>query len=138
MPVNLATILSDQLARFSSLEEKTMTPSLGKPRAVRVRTRFETVYSAGREDGTGILANISYSGALLTETSLQPRIGSQVRVYVLLSEPFDVVGKVVRHVEGGFALEYAAVSQELGRLIDNAAAIVGEPSGDAQAEERKQ
>ena len=115
-----------------------MAPSPGKPRAARVRTRFETAYSAGREDGTGILANISYSGALLTETSLQPRIGSQVRVYVLLSEPFDVVGKVVRHVEGGFALEYAAVSQELGRLIDNAAAIVGEPSGDAQAEERKQ
>ena len=115
-----------------------MEPSADRRRAARIRTRFETADSAGREGGTGILANISYSGALLTETSLQPRIGSQVRVYVLLSEPFDVVGKVVRHVEGGFALEYAAVSQELGRLIDNAAAIVGEPSGDAQAEERKQ
>ena len=115
-----------------------MAQSLGKRRASRVRTRFETAYSAGREEGTGILANISYSGALLTDTSLQPRIGSQVRVYVLLSEPFDVVGKVVRHVEGGFAVEYAAVSQELGRLIDNAAAIVGEPSGFPQAEERKQ
>jgi len=110
-----------------------MSPSVGKRRASRVRTRFETAYSAGREDGTGILINISYSGALLTETSLQPRIGSQVRAYVLLSEPFDVVGKVTRHVKDGFAIEYAAVSPELSRLIDYAAAIVGEASDLLQA-----
>jgi hypothetical protein len=43
-----------------------------------------------------------------------------------LSEPFEVAGKVVRHVEGGLAIEYADVSAELRRLIDDAAAIVGE------------
>ena len=113
-----------------------MTPSLGKPRAVRVRTRFETVYSAGREDGTGILANISYSGALLTETSLQPRIGSQVRVYILLSEPFEIVGKVARHVERGFAIEYSDLDPELRCLIDDAVPIVGEPTGVAKVGKR--
>jgi hypothetical protein len=99
-----------------------------KRRGARIRTRFETAYSAGREEGTGILAEISCSGALLTQASLQPRLGSKVRVHVLLSEPFEVAGKVVRHVEGGFAIEYADVSPELRRLIDDAAAVVGEPS----------
>jgi hypothetical protein len=42
----------------------------------RIRTHFEISYSSGREDGSGILANISYSGALLTQTSVQPRLGS--------------------------------------------------------------
>jgi len=104
-----------------------MALSSDKRRGSRIRTRFETAYSAGREEGTGILANISCSGALLMEASLQARLGSKVRVYVLLSEPFEVTGKVVRHVEGGFAIEFADVSPELRRLIDDAAVIVGDP-----------
>ena len=104
-----------------------MAPS-DKRRGSRIRTRFETTYSVGREEGTGILAEISHSGALLTQASVQPRLGSKIRVYVLLSEPFEVAGKVVRHVDDGFAIEYADVSPELRRLIDDAAAVVGEPS----------
>ena len=104
-----------------------MKRSADRRRNSRIRTHFETRYSSGREDGSGILANISYSGALLTQASLQPRLGSQVRVYVLLSEdsPFEVVGQVVRHVEDGFAIEYADLSPELRRLVDDAAAMVG-------------
>jgi hypothetical protein len=106
-----------------------MAQSSERRRGSRIRTRFETAYSAGREEGTGILAEVSHSGALLTQGSLQPRLGSKVRVYVLLSEPFEVVGKVVRHVgDRSFAIEYSDVSPELRRLIDDAAAIVGEPS----------
>jgi hypothetical protein len=95
----------------------------------RVRTHFEILYSSGREDGSGILANISYSGALLIQASVQPRMGSQVRVYVLLSEdsPFEVVGEVVRHVDDGFAIEYADLAPELRLLVDDAAAIVANP-----------
>jgi len=103
-----------------------MAQSSERRRGSRIRTRFETVYSGGRQDGSGILSEISYSGALLTGTSLQPRLGSKVRVYILLSDPFEVVGKVVRYVESGFAIEYADLSSELRRLIDDAAAIVGE------------
>jgi len=117
-------------------EVATMEPSADKRRAARIRTRFETADSAGREDGTGILAKISYSGALLTETSLQPRIGSQVRIYILLSEPFEVVGKVARHVERGFAIEYSDLDPELRCLIEDAAPIVGEPTAVAQAGKR--
>jgi hypothetical protein len=106
-----------------------MAQSSDKRRGARIRTRFETAYSVGREEGTGILANISYSGALLMETSLQARLGSKVRVHVLLSEPFEVAGKVVRHVgDRSFVIEYADVSPELRRLIDDAASVVGEPA----------
>jgi len=105
-----------------------MAQSSERRRGSRIRTRFETVYPGGRQDGSGILSEISYSGALLTGTSLQPRLGSNVRVHVLLSEPFEVVGKVVRYLEGGFAIEYSDLDPELRRLIDDAAAIVGEPS----------
>ncbi|HME73610.1 MAG TPA: PilZ domain-containing protein [Myxococcota bacterium] len=85
--------------------------------------------SADRFNGSGILANISYSGALLTQVSVQPLLGSQVRVYVLLSEDslFEIVGQVVRHVEDGFAIEYADLRPELRRLVDDAAAMVGNP-----------
>jgi len=95
----------------------------------RIRTHFEILYSSGREDGSGILANISYSGALLTQASVLPRLGSQVRVFVLLREdsPFEVEGKVIRHVEDGFAIEYAYLGPELRRLVDDAAAVVANP-----------
>jgi hypothetical protein len=106
-----------------------MPPSSEKRRDSRVPTRLETNYSSGREDGSGILANISYSGALLKETSSLPRIGSLVRVHILLSEHshFVIVGQVVRHVEGGFAIEYSDLDPEVRRLVDDAAAIVGTP-----------
>ncbi|HBZ69139.1 MAG TPA: hypothetical protein DEP35_05080 [Deltaproteobacteria bacterium] len=95
----------------------------------RIRTHFEILYSSGREDGSGILANISYNGALLIQTSVQPRLGSQVRVFVLLREdsPFEVVGKVVRLVEDGFAIEYAGLGPEMRSLVDDAAAVVANP-----------
>ncbi len=95
----------------------------------RIRTHFEILYSSGREEGSGILANISYSGALLIQASVQPRLGSQVRVYVPLKEdsPFEVVGKVVRLVEDGFAIEYPALGTELRRLVDDAAAVAANP-----------
>lgn len=104
-----------------------MEPSADRRRNFRIRTHFETTYSTDRQEGSAILANISYSGALLIHASVQPRVGSQVRVYVLLTEdsPFVIVGKVVRHVEGGFAIEYADLSPEVRRLVDDAVAMLG-------------
>lgn len=103
-----------------------MERSADRRRNFRIRTHFEATYSTERQEGSAILANISYSGALLTQASLQPRLESQVRVYVLLNEdfPFVIVGRVVRHVEDGFAIEYADLSPEVRRLVDYAAAMV--------------
>ena len=68
----------------------------------RVRTQFETLYSAGRAEGAGILADISYSGALIAEASLRPDIGDKLRLYVFVQpvSPFELIGNVVRHTEG--------------------------------------
>jgi len=95
----------------------------------RTRAHFEIIYSSGREEGSGILADISYSGALLIRASVQPRLGAEVRVYVLLIDdsPFEIVGKVVRHVEDGFAIAYANLGLEFRDLVDDAAAVVANP-----------
>ena len=50
----------------------------------RVETLFELLYSAGREEGHGVLADISYAGARISETLLRPDIGTKVRLYVFL------------------------------------------------------
>lgn len=92
----------------------------------RVRTRFESLYSAGRNEGTGMLADVSYSGAHLEGASLQPEIGKQLRIYVFIQpvSPFELVGTVVRHTDAGFAIEFSHLSEEVRRFVDDVAAIV--------------
>ncbi len=93
----------------------------------RVRTQFETLSSSG----TGILQDISYSGAQIGEISKPPEIGSDITLYVFLQpiNPIELVGTVVRHTENGFAIEYKDVNPEVRRLVDDAAAIVRAPGG---------
>ncbi len=102
-------------------------------RGERVQTRFESLYSAGRSEGTGILSDISYSGALINSASLLPEVGKLLRIYVFVQpvDPFEMVGTVVRHTENGFAIEYDVQSGELKRFVDDAAAMV-EPPPDAE------
>ena len=92
----------------------------------RVPTQFESLYSAGRVEGAGRLADISYSGALIEGVSLKPEIGKPLRIYVFVQPvaPFELVGTVVRHTEDGFAIEYPTPSEEIQRFVDDAAAIV--------------
>ena len=40
-----------------------MDPTTDRRRSGRVRTRFDALYSAGQQEGAGVLADISYSGA---------------------------------------------------------------------------
>ncbi len=96
----------------------------------RVRTQFETLYSAGRTEGAGIIADISYSGALISEASLRPDIGDKLRLYVFVQpvSPFELIGSVVRYTEDGFAIEYEVSDPDVCRLVDDAAAIVNAPS----------
>ena len=95
----------------------------------RVRTQFETLYSAGRLEGSGILADISYSGAMIVEASLRPDVGEKIRLYVFVHpvSPFELIGNVVRHTEDGYAIEYEVLDPEVRRLVDDAAAIVTAP-----------
>jgi hypothetical protein len=92
----------------------------------RVQTQFESLYSAGRSEGTGVLSDISYSGALIEGVSLKPEIGKPLRIYVFVQPvaPFELVGTVVRHTKTGFAIEYPTPSEAVRRFVDDAAAIV--------------
>lgn len=98
-------------------------------RSPRVRTRFDSLLSSGRREGVGLLADISYEGALLEESTLQPPLGTSVRVYVFVQPvaPFELVGEVVRHTDRGFAIQFEKLSPELRSLVDDAAALVTVP-----------
>ena len=101
--------------------------SLDRRRGARVKTRFESLYSTGPAEGTGMLADISYSGAQIVGASLKPEVDKPLRIYVFVQPvaPFELSGEVVRHSQDqGFAIEFKELSSELRALVDDAAAIV--------------
>ena len=67
----------------------------------RFRARFDVLYSSGRMEGAGVLTDISYSGARLEETSIQPTVGTRVRLYVFVQPiaPFELIGHEVELVD---------------------------------------
>ena len=92
----------------------------------RVRVSFDALYSEGRVEGAGQLADLSHTGARIDGASLIPKVGSNMRIYVFVQPvaPFEIVGEVVRHLEGGFALEFKGLGDEARALVDDAAAVV--------------
>lgn len=98
-------------------------------RSGRILTRFEALLSTGREEGTGVLSDISLSGAAFDDASLLPEPGTVVRAYVFVSPiaPFEVIGRVVRRRDGGFAIEYEKLDPEIQRLVEDVAGLVSVP-----------
>lgn len=92
----------------------------------RFATRFDALCSAGEREGSGTLVNISRSGARLDGSSHVPELGSKVRLYVFIQpvSPFELSGEVVRVDEEGFAIRYSNLDAEVGRLVDDVAALV--------------
>lgn len=92
----------------------------------RFRTRFDSLLSAGREEGAGMLADLSYSGALLEDTSIRPELGTRIRIYVFIQPvaPFQLLGEVVRHTDKGFAIAYTLDDPGIRQLVDDVAGIV--------------
>ena len=107
------------------IEVEAMQDELTSRSAPRVKTRFETLYASG----VGVLADISYSGAHLEETTVRPDVGTEIRIYVFLQPvfPVEIAGQVVRHTENGFAIEYKDLDPRVRRLVDDAAAVVAHP-----------
>ena len=113
-----------------------MTATTNRRRHNRIPIRLEGFYAAGRVEGVGVLANISYSGALIEDTVMRPEIGTLVVLYVYLqppsafeaATPFELSGHVVRHSSAGFAIEYDDnLNPDVRRMVDDAAAIVAVP-----------
>jgi len=95
-------------------------------RGLRFRAEFETLYSADREEGAGVLSQISYSGALVEEVASKPKEGSALGLYVFLQpvSPVHLVGEVVRHTDTGFAVHFPDPTDELRQLVDDIGALV--------------
>jgi len=107
-----------------------MTAYPEKRRDARFLTALNAHYSSGPEEGIGVLTNISNSGALIEDSSVQPTVGSRVRIYVFTepadpiapASPYELVGRVVRHSSSGFAIEYDDSDPEVRQLVEKAEA----------------
>jgi hypothetical protein len=102
---------------------------MDKRRDPRFKTRFDALYSLEHEEGSGVLVDISYSGARLEDASQAPEPGTKVRLYVFVQpiQPFELIGHVVRHTESGFAVEVDVRDAEIRNLVDDVRAIVTAP-----------
>jgi len=106
-----------------------MAAMIERRNAVRFPTTLNAHYSSGPDEGFGVLSNISYSGALIEDSSVQPAVGTRVRVYVFVeptdpiapASPYELVGRVVRHSHTGFAIEYEDPDPDVRELVDDAA-----------------
>lgn len=96
-------------------------------RHLRLSIQFDTLYSAGSQEGSGVLTEISYTGARIESVLNPPKEGTLVRIYIFVQPmaPFEVAGHVARVHDGGFAIHYDNFDEELRRFVDDVAAIVG-------------
>jgi hypothetical protein len=113
-----------------------MTATTSERHGKRIPIRLEAFYSFGRVEDEGRLADISYSGALIEGTKMQPEIGTRVILYVYLeppsafraATPFELTGHIVRHGSTGFAIAYEDdLDPDVRRMVDDAAAVVAAP-----------
>jgi hypothetical protein len=92
----------------------------------RFQTKFDVLCSAGESEGSGILVNISRSGARLDTANVLPELGTKVRLYIFIQPvcPFELSGEVVRCEGTTLAIRYSNLDPEVGRLVDDVAALV--------------
>ena len=77
----------------------------------RTKIGLEVLCSAGREEGTAILKDLSVSGALLETASIRLAVGDSVTIWFQADpkdEPCSFHTSVVRHTPDGFAVEFVA------------------------------
>ncbi len=110
-----------------------MTETTDRRHANRVRIYLKAYYSFNGIDGVGVLADVSYSGALIEDISTRPpEIGTPIVVCVYLISPHDfeevtpleLTGHVVRHSSTGFAVKYEDNhDSDVRRMLEVASAI---------------
>ena len=95
----------------------------------RFSARFVSVYAADKREGSGVLTEVSYTGARLADTSFRPDVNSPVRLQVMVRSitPFELQGRVTRLTKSGFAIRYDLFDPNIRRLVDDVAAMVEVP-----------
>ncbi len=113
-----------------------MTETTNRRHKKRIPTDMKTYYSFDRAEGVGVLADISYSGAVIEGKSKRPEIGTPIVLCVYMVSPrgfekvssFELAGHVVRHTSAGFAIKYKDnLDPDVRRMVDDAAAVVAAP-----------
>lgn len=80
------------------------------------RIPWEVQFSSGRLEGTGILRDLSVSGAHIMALGIQPAPGEPARLYFSTcwtEEPLVVVAKVTRRTDSGFAVRFCEADPRL-------------------------
>jgi hypothetical protein len=91
-----------------------------------VVANFECLCTGFKRKGSGLVSDISDSGALLEETSFVPVRGELVglAIQIAAGESGLLIGWVTRHTKTGFAIEFDESSPHTKRLIKEIGAIV--------------
>ncbi len=89
-------------------------------RPARLRADFSAEYTAGIEQGSGIVVEISRTGARIDTGDPPPPIGSTVWLHIHVRDSYaaDIVGRVSRHPERGFAIVFIGLTPEVLELLD--------------------
>ena len=110
-----------------------MTDTTRKHRTNRFPISLQVYCSFERVEGIASLVDISYTGALLEDTAMRPKIGTRIILYVHLKPPraseaaipSELIGLVSRHSSDGFAVKFeSSHNPYVPRIVDDAAAIV--------------
>ena len=110
-----------------------MTEATRTPRSNRFPAPLKVYCSFERVEGFASLADISYTGALLENTGMRPKIGTRVTLCMHLkppraseaSKPSELIGIVIRHTSDGFGVVFEdSRDPDLRRMVDDAAALV--------------
>ena len=110
-----------------------MTATTNKRRDDRFPIPLQVYCSFERMEGIATLANISYSGALLEDTILRPRIGTHIDLCAYfkalsaskVATHFELAGVVTRHSSTGFAVKFEDNhNPAVRRMVDNAAVLI--------------
>jgi hypothetical protein len=92
----------------------------------RMVANFECLCSGFKRKGSGVLTDISHSGAMVEDASFVPVRGELIGLSIDLpvTGACLMIGWVTRHTPKGFAIEFDESSPEAKRLATDIAAIV--------------
>ena len=79
------------------------------------RAPVQVQFSAGRVDGTGVIGDLSLSGAWIAEASASPAAGTLIALFLDTGagEPVRATAEVVRRTAKGFAVRFPTLNPQL-------------------------
>ena len=86
----------------------------------RAEVDIVVLCASGTDRGSGILASLSLSGALLETTTIQPALGAAVEIRIRQpndDEPVALAGIAVRHSTSGFAIQFSMSAEVVRQLL---------------------